>query len=195
MYEWPSKQIPEGTPEDEAEQMKLPLRSIAVSGDTLFVADYLGNRVLKFDKVTGESKGEFRSSGRRPWQRTACSTFGSPGPATTFTRCDFEGKASRGRERDGAGGRPGGGPGRVLAVRGRRPRRVASRSLDTHASFKVVKTLGRKARPGDRAADRFFQLNGVAVGKDGNVFTIQDEPYGGARLAKWSPDGRQQTAA
>jgi len=58
------------------------------------------------------------------------------------------------------------------------------------ASVKLARILGQAAQPGDRAADRFFKLRGVAVDKDGNIVTIQVEPISGARLARWTPDGK-----
>jgi hypothetical protein len=55
---------------------------------------------------------------------------------------------------------------------------------------KPAGTMGRKAVPGDRAADRFFDLRGVAVDRQGFIATAQNEPMGGARVARWSPEGR-----
>src|SRR5258706_6554994 len=59
IYEHPKKLIPPGTPEADAAMMAAPLRAVAVHGDTIYVADALGNRVLRFHKETGEPQGEF----------------------------------------------------------------------------------------------------------------------------------------
>ena len=54
----------------------------------------------------------------------------------------------------------------------------------------LVRTFGQPAKPGDRAADHFFQLRGVAVDPKGFMVTIQTEPAGGARVARWTPEGK-----
>jgi hypothetical protein len=54
----------------------------------------------------------------------------------------------------------------------------------------LARTLGQLARPGDYAADHFYELRGVAVDPQGNAVTIQTVPTGGSRLAKWSPEGK-----
>jgi hypothetical protein len=58
VYEWPEKQVPEGTPEADAALMKSPLRALAITGETILVADALGGRVLKFHKAAGRVPGE-----------------------------------------------------------------------------------------------------------------------------------------
>ena len=59
VYEWPEKLIPPGTPPQDAELMREPLRALAISGDTLLVADALGGKVRRYHKVTGQPQGDF----------------------------------------------------------------------------------------------------------------------------------------
>jgi hypothetical protein len=54
----------------------------------------------------------------------------------------------------------------------------------------LARTLGQLARPGDYAADHLYELRGLAVDPQGNAVTIQTLPTGGARRAKWSPEGK-----
>ena len=53
------KRIPATAPPEDAALMSDPIRAIAVSADTLYVADALGGRVLLLDKSTGRPRGQF----------------------------------------------------------------------------------------------------------------------------------------
>jgi len=190
IYEWPKRQIPAGTSDEDAALMAMPLRSIAVDGDHLAVADALGGRVLWFDKETGEPKGEFKvplptalavDKSGQIWvghEHHLLSVFSPDGKMIRDVLSDLgnvEGLAidSQGRI--------------YVADSGAGQVKVYDFSNGT----KLVMTLGQKAQPGDRAADRFFRLRGLAVDPQGNIVTIQDEPpVCGARLARWKPDGK-----
>lgn len=190
VYEWPSKLVPEGTPEADARLMRAPLRALAIFGDTILAADALGGRILRFQKESGEAQGEFPvklpaalavDAAGRIWvghEHHTVSVFTPEGkePRAVLTGLGevealaFD-KAGRLYVADSDAGQV-----TAYDVSGEKP--------------KAVFHLGEKARPGDRRPDRFFHLRGVAVDGSGNIATIQTEPAGGARLAKWSPDGR-----
>ncbi|MCY3024670.1 MAG: hypothetical protein NTW87_37335 [Planctomycetota bacterium] len=187
LYEFPGKQMPPDAPPSDKVLYECPLRAIAVQGPQILVVDFLGNRVLRFDKETGEAKGEFPvkqplalalDAKGRIWvghQHHLVSVFASEGKDGREVISDageIEALAF-----DPAGrllvADSGAGAVKFHDVSGEKP--------------KLVDTLGKKAQPGDRDAGCFYRLRGVAADKDGNIITIQTEPpYGGARLAKWS---------
>ncbi|HWE96909.1 MAG TPA: FlgD immunoglobulin-like domain containing protein [Tepidisphaeraceae bacterium] len=200
VYEWPSKQIPAGTPAAEAERMKKPLRAIAVGRTELFVADALGNRILTYDKVTGElisrRPGDINLNFKSP-NALAINPLGPPlwigyGSHNVLAfepqRSPRDGDARQIKDIGEVAAIAFDSKGR-LYVADQAAGKVKIYFVGRHELTLDV-TLGQPAKPGDRAADRFFQLNGVAVDKADNVYTVQDEPVGGARLAKWSPDAR-----
>jgi sugar lactone lactonase YvrE len=192
IYEYPEKLIPKDAPKEEAELMNWPLRAIAVLGDSLLVADTIGGRVLRFHKVTGKPEGEFKvklptalavDKTGKIWvghDRTRVSVFSVDGKPEKEALTDL------GRVKGlafGPDGRlyvadAGTGQVRIYDVAGEKP--------------KAIGTFGQKAVPGDRAADRFFDLRGVAVDRQGFLVTIQNEPLGGARVARFAPDGKLQ---
>ena len=59
LYEWPEKQVPEGTTEADAALMRLPVRAIAVCGEAILATDALGGKVHAFHKTTGKPLGAF----------------------------------------------------------------------------------------------------------------------------------------
>jgi len=190
VYEWPVRLVPKDAPREEAELMRWPLRSIAVRGEELLVADTLGGRVLRFHKETGRPQGEFRvklptalavDRNGSIWvghERSRVSVFSGEGRLVRTVLSALGEVKALAFGPDGRLYVADTGAEQVLVydVSRRTPRRVG--------------TLGEKARPGDRAADRFFDLRGVAVDREGNVVTVQNEPAGGARLARWSPEGK-----
>jgi len=190
VYEWPKRQILPGTPEANVALMGEPLRAIAVDGDKLAVADALGGRVLLFDKATGEGKGEFKvqlpqalavdRSGQL-WvghEHHQLSVFTPDGKKVRDVLGDIgelEGLAIDG-------------DGRVYVADSDKGQ---VKIYDVKGGAKLVTTLGKKAQPGDRAADCFYRLRGVAVDGVGHIVTIQTEPpVCGARLARWSAKGK-----
>jgi hypothetical protein len=190
IYEEPEKLIPAGTPKEDADLMHWPLRDIEVLKDTLLVADTLGGRVLRFHKVTGKPEGEFKvkfptaiaaDNTGKIWighERQKVGVFANDG---SFER---EALSDLGEVKALAFG-----PDGKLYVADAKAGQV--KIYDVSATPpKLAGTLGRKAVPGDRAADRFFDLRGVAVDRQGFIATAQNEPMGGARVARWTPDGR-----
>ncbi len=190
LYEEPKKLIPADAPKEDAELMHWPLRDIEVQGEGLLVADTLGGRVLRFHKATGKSEGEFKvkfptaiavDKAGKIWighDRRKVSVFANDGKVEREVLNDL------GQVKALAFGPDGklfvadakGGQVKVYDVSG--------------AAAKPAWTLGQKAVPGDRAADRFFDLRGVAVDRQGFIATAQNEPMGGARVARWTPEGK-----
>ena len=188
IHEWPAKKVPPDTPPADAERMKAPLQAVAVRGEILLAADALSGKIRRYHKVTGEPRGEFPvklpcalavDAAGRIWvghQHKFVSVFSPEGKKLAGVLDDIGeveaiafGPAGRLYVADGAAGMV-----KIYDVAG-----------DKAA---LRRTLGRKAKAPDRAADRFYRLKGVAVDRTGCVVTIQNEPAGGARLARW--DGR-----
>ena len=190
LYEWPERLIPPGPSEADAQLMRLPLRAIAVAGDSILVADALAGQVRRFQKVTGEAQGEFAvklpqalavDSHGQIWvghEHSRVSVFSPDGKLLAeplqdlgeivALACDAAGRLY---VADSAAGQ--------------------IKIYDTTGNkAQLVRSFGQKAVAGDRAADHFFQLRGVAVDPKGFMVTIQTEPAGGARLARWSPEGK-----
>lgn len=191
VYEWPEKQVPEGTPEAEAAMMRAPLQALGILGDTILAADALGNRVLKFHKVTGKPQGEF------PVKRPSALAIDKAGRIWV----GHERKTVSVFSADGTGGRAvirdigevealAFGPNGQLYVADGEAGQVKVYDVSGAGEAKLVRTFGTKAAPGDAAPDRFYRLRGVAVDKDGNLVTINKMPIDGSRLAKWTPDGK-----
>ena len=189
VHEWPARKIPPNTPEADARLMGAPLRALAVTGKLLLAADALSGAVRRYHKVTGEPKGTWAvplpnalavDAAGRVWvghQHRRVSVFSADGKALATVLDDVGeveaiafGPGGKLYVADSAAGQV-----KVYRPRGEKLVRVGS--------------LGSKAVPGDRAAERFYRLRGVAVDPKGHVVTIQTEPAGGARLARWRPDG------
>lgn len=189
LYEWPKRQIPAGTPPADAELMALPVRALAVGGDTLFATDALGGKVHRFHKVTGTKQGEFAvrlpaalalDAAGRLWvahEHGQISLFMPDGTALGTPLAD------QGEIRSLAFG-----PDGHLYVADGRACEV--RIFDvTGARPQLRRTFGAKAAPGDAAPDRFYALQGAAVDGTGHLVTIASLPTGGARIARFAPDG------
>ena len=190
LYEWPERIIPPGPSEADAQLMRLPLRAIAVAGDSLLVADALAGKVRRFQKVTGEPQGEFAvklpqalavDAKGRIWvghEHSRVSVFAADGKLIAEPLQDLGEIVALACD-----------PAGLLYVADSAADQI--KIYDTTGNkARLVRTFGQKAAAGDQAADHFFQLRGVAVDPKGFMATIQTEPAGGARLARWSPDGK-----
>jgi hypothetical protein len=190
LYEWPEKQLPEGAAAEDAELMRRPVRALAIHGEVLFATDALGGKVHRFHKATGRKLGGFAvklpsalaiDREGRLWvghEHRRVSVFTADGRKVATVLTDI------GRVESLAFG-----PGGLLHVADGKAGQV--RVCKTAArSAEQVRTFGRPARPGDHAPDRFYQLRGAAVDPQGNLVTIQTLPTGGARIARFAPDGR-----
>lgn len=190
VYEWPEKLVPATASPEDAKLLEYPLRSLVVVGDTIFVADALGGRVLRFHKVTGRAQGEFRVAlplalaadrGGRIWiahEHHTVSVFapdGGQGRAVLTGLGDVTALAF--------------GPSGTLYVADADAGQVNIYDV-TGTTARLLRTFGQRAQPGDAAADHFFRLGGVAVDHRGNLLTINRLPNDGSRLAKWSPEGK-----
>jgi DNA-binding beta-propeller fold protein YncE len=186
--DWKPFQISGKTTTDAASLGASPLRALDIAGSTLYAANALAGEVCLFDTTTGEQKSKFDV--HRPtaiavdplgqiWvghDRNIVAAFRADGySGVTYAKFGEVTSLTFG-------------PGATLYGTDSSTGQVSM--LDTAANpAKFVPLLGTKAKPGDTAPDRFFNLRGVAADNNGNLVTIdgetKDHP---ARIAKWSPD-------
>ena len=190
LYEWPKRQIPEGTPKEDADLMALPVRALAILGDSIIATDALGGKIHKFHKVTGTRQGEFAvklphalaiDTAGRLWighERHQVSVFTIDGKDLGTRLTDV------GEVKSLAFGPKG-----LLYVADGEACRVKVYDVSKDKP-QLVRTFGQPAKPGDYAPERFYSLRGAAVDPQGNIVTIAGVTVGGARIAKFSPDGK-----
>jgi hypothetical protein len=190
VYEFARKLIPKDTSDSDFKLMKQPLRALAVSGDLLYACDAVGGKVHRFHKVTGQARGSF------PVKLPNALAIGPKGRVwvghehTKVTAFDADGGNARSMLTDlGEVEALAFGPKGQLYVADGKAGQVKIYDV-AEDRLSLARTLGQLARPGDRAADHFYQLRGVAVDPQGNVITIQTELPSGAHVAKWSPQGK-----
>jgi len=188
LYEWPKRQIPEGTPEEDAKLMALPVRSLKIVGDAIVCTDALGGKIHKFHKVTGKKLGEF--SVPLP-HALAVGPQGNLWIGHQYSKVSvytIDGKLL-GTKIDNIGRIESlyFGPKGLLYVADGKANQV--KIYDVGNGAKLVRTFGGPAQPGDYAPDKFYRLVGAAVDSGGNIVTISTLPTGGARIARFSPDG------
>ena len=176
------------TPQDKS-LMGVPLVSLAVHGDMIYVTDSLKGRVLLYDKTSGEQRKEISVP-------LACGLAVAP-----------DGKIWVGHEHSkvsvfDADGKRLGTPitdlkeVRALALRGNflyvaDAAAAQVRVYDiADGKARLTRSFGKPARPGDRASERMKNINGMAVDNAGNII-VSDRIGQGGRLQKLTPDFKQ----
>ena len=175
-------------PFNEKGEMRWLITDLALAGKTLLVGDKVGGRVLKFDKETGESAGEF------PVEKPGAMAVDSQGRLwmvqddTKVTVFDLDGKelAHPLKDLDNASNLAFGPDGRLFLVDSKNDQLRIYDVKDTTATF--VRTFGHEAQPGESASDGFYNLVDAAVAADGTVVTVQHLPVGGTRMASWTKE-------
>jgi len=165
-----------------------PLTDIAVAGDLLVVGDKRGNRILKFDKTTGQARGEFAfdQPGRIVVGPPNQLWIAQGGEKVVVT--DLNG-AILSTPIAGAGEISGlalSSPGKLL-VSDRKAGQLRAFQIEG-TTAKPLASFGQKAKPGDAAPDHFYGLQDVAAASDGGVVTSDALPRGGSRIVRWAPD-------
>lgn len=179
-------EFPAGAAEAEKDLMGAPLLSLAVHGDTLYVTDSLKGRVLRYNKVTGESQGEFRAPmacgivvapDGSIWvgeEFSKVSLFSPSGERLATPISDLQEV-------------------RALAIRGN-TLYVADRKAPEVRVYQIsgttlrkIGSFGKPARPGDRSYDRLQAIQGMAVDQSGNII-ITDHVGLGGRIQMITPD-------
>jgi DNA-binding beta-propeller fold protein YncE len=183
-------EIPEGTSKEDRDVMWIPILSLAVKDDLLLATDALAGKLRRYDKVTGEARESWGiplpqavavAPDGRVWvghQHNKVSVFGANGKIAATPIQDLGNVQSLAFGSDGRlyVGDAGNGEVRIYQVAGNK--------------VEPTGKLGQKAEPGERAADRFRKLHGLAVDRHGNIITLQNEWFfNGGRIAKFSPKG------
>jgi len=186
VHDRPDDEIPGGTDEATAKDMRTPLHAMVVAGDKLFVTDTLAGKILSFDRETGSSAGSLDSN------------------MPLSLAVDSKGRLWVGhedgsisvREQDGSQFRVAYtglghiqamafGPDDTLYVADSAAGRVL-----VYSPNGASRIFGQKAAPGDYTPDHFYTLTALAVDRMGNLIVAQELPVDGSRLARFAPDGK-----
>lgn len=179
-------EIPDEASPKDAELMHMPLISLALLGDALYVTDALRGRVLLYDKKSGELKQEISiplacGIAVRPngtiWvghEHSKVSVLDAAGNILATPIDDLKNV-------------------RALAFKGDKLY-VADREAGQIRIYQVKentvtlqKTFGAPGRPGDRAPERFTKIQGMTVDGRGNV-VVTDRVGQGSRMQKFTPE-------
>jgi len=184
-------EYPAGTSDADKDLfMFMPLRSLALKGNTLLATDGLAGKVRMFDKESGEETGSFNvklplgvavGDDGRIWvghEHSKVSVFDGEGKLLATPVDDLKQGYAIALH------------GNVLYAADMGAGQVGIYDIAGNTA-KFRRTFGEPARPGDRAAHRFYTLHGLAVDKAGNILTVQNEFFfNGGRLAKFDPTGK-----
>ncbi len=162
------------------------ITGLAVSGDVLLVGDRRANRVLKYDKASGERLGEFPAGNPGPMAVDAAGRLWIARGETQVVVLDVAGGQERARPIAGLGKVAGlsFAPDGRLYVADDKARQIAIYRVDDLTATRES-SFGHRAQPGDDAPERFYELIDVATGPDGSVVTVDRLPVGGSRIARW----------
>ncbi len=174
---------PPGASAADIELMRVPLISIALRGDNLYVTDALGSRILVYDKTTGALQREIKNvpvacgialgSDGRIWvgnSHTKVSVYSPTGTllATPITNLSEVRALSM--------------QGSTLCVADRKGclLKYAVNGLRVSQSG----SFGQTAKPGETAPTSLSNINGMAMDVAGNII-VSDRMGAGARLQKF----------
>ncbi|HCE46680.1 MAG TPA: hypothetical protein DET40_24295 [Lentisphaeria bacterium] len=182
---------PEVVSSEDRGIMTVALLSIAVKDNSLYVTDSLAGKVRIYDKLTGDAKGTFDvklpqsiafAPDGRIWighERSKISIFSPDGKYLSTPVSDLKKLNSIAF-----------GPDSTLYVTDQSAGQVRIYKVNGD-KVSLRRTFGEKAKSGDRAADRFHDLHGLAVDAEGNIFTAQNERgMCGGRIAKYAASGK-----
>jgi len=163
-----------------------PVTDLALSGRLLLAGDRRADRVLKYDKESGEKLGEIPFKSPGPMAVDGRGRLWIVRDATQVVVVDVGTGQERARPLDGLGKIVGlsFSPDGRLYVADDKSRQVAIYGVED-LSASQESAFGRRAQPGDDAPERFYELVDVAVGPDGGVVTVERFPVGGTRVTSW----------
>lgn len=189
-YEWPERNIPEGTPPETAVLLSQPIQDLAIHGDRIYATDAIANKVRVFDKETGAEFPDEAFAVTLPHD-IAIDADGRIYVAheqSKITRFSANGKSERTFESDMRIASLHAAPGGQLCVADGESCQVRFYDF-TGRKAKLVRTFGGRAKPGTARPDEFYSLVGAAVDPAGNITTLGTVPCGGGRIARFAPDG------
>lgn len=182
---------PKNATPKQIQAMIIPLLSLAVDDKNIYSTDSLAGKVRIHNKDSGEEKGGFKvalpqciaiAPDGSLWvghEFKKISTFSKNGKLLSTPVKDLESVRSLFFAKDGRlfAADAGAGNIKIYKVGG--------------TTAKLEKTFGKKAKTGDRAPDKFFDLASVVLDHAGAIYTAQRETamFGG-RIAKFAADGK-----
>lgn len=190
LYKWEKREFPENLKGYEKRLYTVVVLGLTVIDDVLYVTDAFAGKVHMFDKNTGRKIKEFdvklpvcirKDKEKRLWiahERHKISIFDKDGNKISTPIEDIGEVKSIFIGEDN-----------TLYVSDGESCEVKIYKIDGNKTI-YLKSFGKKANLGDWEPDRFYVLNGAGVDNKGNIIVISGFPTGGARISKFSPDGK-----
>jgi len=190
LYKWDKREFPDGLSQYERRLYTVIVLGLTVIDDTLYVTDAFSNKIHIFNKETGVKKGEFNvkmpvcikyDKEKRLWighEHNKVSIFTKNGDFISTPINDL-------KEVKGISFGPDG----KLYIADGGDCKIKIYKVDGD-KVQYINSFGEKAKTGDFQPDKFYTLGGVAVDKDNNIIVIGGFPTGGARITKFSSDGK-----
>lgn len=192
VHENSNEEVAAGTPEADADVMRLPLRALAVTPDRLYATDALAGKVAIYDKKTGADAGSFDVKLPHALAIDSAGHLWVGHEHGKVTVYDADGGNAKdvienlGHIRALAMG-----PDHTLYVADSRANQVLIYRVDEgNETATLQRTFGGPAKPGDDAPDKFYTLTGVTVDAQGNLTVAQNLPVNGSRCTRFGPDGK-----
>ena len=186
-------------PPPDADSWDQPITDLALSDKLLLAGDRRANRVLTYDRESGEKLGEFSVEKPGAMAVDGAGRLWIVRDETAVVVLDVAPPRDPPLGKGGNGGvqaKPLSGLGKIvglsfapdsrLLVADDKARQILVYKLNGLAATQES-AFGQRARPGDDAPDRFYELIDVAAGPDGSVVTVERFPVGGSRVTRWPP--------
>ena len=190
LYKWKNRDFPENLNSYEKRLYTVVVLGLAVIDENLYVTDALNNKVHIFNKITGKKVKEFevklpvnirKDKDKRLWiahEKHKVSIFDKYGNKIATPIEDINEV-------------------RAIFIDNNNYLYVSDNGKGEVKIYKIegenvnyLRSFGQKAKLGDYLPDRFYVLNGAGVDKNGNIITFSGFPTGGARISKFSSDGK-----
>lgn len=170
----------------EANNWDTPITALVFAGSTILAGDRRGNRVLKYDKQSGEKLGEMAVETPGAMALDAGARLWIVRDQTQVTVHDTSTGQEQAKPLSGLGkivGLSFAPDGRLYVADDKARQVIIYKVNDLTATRESA--FGQPAQPGDDAPDRLYQLIDVAAGTDGSVVTVERFPVGGTRVSNW----------
>ena len=180
---YPTPKYPPNATEADKEVMRVPLISIALHGNSLYVTDAIGGRILKYDKTSGNYQsaisgipvacGVAIAPNGNIWvghEHTKVSVYSASGVRLATPITDLTEVRAPSIQ------------GNTLAVADR-VGKIRKYTISSGTQVTQTAIYGLPQRPGDRKPERLSSINGMALDALGNII-VSDRLGDGSRLQK-----------
>ncbi|MCM8802717.1 MAG: hypothetical protein NC827_05355 [Candidatus Omnitrophica bacterium] len=190
LYKWDKRDFPENLNPYEKRLYTVVVCGLTVVDDFLYVTDAFSNKIHIFNKHTGKKIKEFdikfpvnirKDKDKRLWiahEHHKVSIFDKNGNRIATPIEDIDEVRSIFISKEN-----------LLYVSDIGKGEVKIYEIDGD-KVSYLRSFGQKAKTGDYLPDRFYVLNGAGVDNNGNIITFSGFPTGGARISKFSSEGK-----